>query len=99
MLHSSLRPQNVQETLGEHGKGDRTGRIVDILGFTSDPNRSAGEMLSRSNLLTELHRMALVKHVPEDVAAIFRCLEQVRPGSVLSICVKETSENPFHSRP
>jgi hypothetical protein len=68
----------VQEALGEQPKAGRTSRIVDILGFNHDPNRTAGEMLSRTNLINELRRMNIDKQVPEDIGAIFRCLEQVR---------------------
>lgn len=67
--------------MGEHPRADRTSRIVDILGFSHDPNRSAGEMLSRTNLLTELRRQNILAQVPPNIAAIFRCLEQARPSS------------------
>jgi hypothetical protein len=76
--HSRSLSLLIQETLGEYVKADRTSRIVDILGFNHDPNRTAGEMLSRTNLITELHRLNLVARVPEHVASIFRCLEQAR---------------------
>jgi len=64
--------------MGEHPRADRARRIIDILGFTPDPYRTPEEMLSRANLLTELHRHNILKEVPKDIAAIFKCLEQVR---------------------
>lgn len=67
----------VQESMGEHPRADRARRIIDILGFTPDPYRTPEEMLSRANLLTELHRHNILKEVPKEIAAIFKCLEQV----------------------
>lgn len=64
--------------MGEHPRADRARRIIDILGFTPDPYRTPEEMLSRANLLTELHRHNILKEVPTEIAAIFKCLEQVR---------------------
>lgn len=66
--------------MGEHPRADRARRIIDILGFTPDPYRTPEEMLSRANLLTELHRHNILKEVPKDIAAIFKCLEQVLPS-------------------
>lgn len=65
--------------MGEHPRADRASRIIDILGFTPDPYRTPEEMLSRANLLTELHRHSILKEVPSEIATIFKCLEQARP--------------------
>lgn len=67
--------------MGEHPRADRARRIIDILGFTPDPYRTPEEMLSRANLLTELHRHNILKEVPKEIAAIFKCLEQVASSS------------------
>lgn len=44
----------LQETENARTKADRASRIVDILGFNHDPTRSPEDMLSRTNLLSEL---------------------------------------------
>jgi hypothetical protein len=77
----SLR-RAAQDVLGEAApKADRASRIVDILGFNPDPSRSAEDLLSRGNLLSELHRQGALAAVPQDVATIFRYLEHVRARS------------------
>ena len=72
----------MQESMGEHPQAGRASRIIDILGFTPDPYRTPEEMLSRANLLTELHRHSILKEVPAEIAIIFKCLEQARSFSV-----------------
>lgn len=69
--------------MGEHPRADRASRIIDILGFTPDPYRTPEEMLSRANLLTELHRHSILKEVPAEIATIFKCLEQVRSAAFI----------------
>jgi hypothetical protein len=71
------RCASLQETVGDHPRTDRASRIIDILGFTPDPYRTPEEMLSRANLLSELQRHSIFREVPANIAAIFRCLEQV----------------------
>jgi hypothetical protein len=72
--------------MGEHPRADRASRIIDILGFTPDPFRTPEEMLSRANLLTELHRHSILKEVPPAIATIFKCLEQVSVSCCCTAC-------------
>eukprot|EP00899_Mesostigma_viride_P024205 jgi/Mesvir1/496/Mv11365-RA.2 len=54
---------------------DRNIRMAALLGFSLDPKRDAGEVLSRNALLSEILAKGILQHVPTEVRELYSLLE------------------------